>query len=175
MTPVINWDLQPLGRAPDGDIASKLGVSREAVRKARVRRKVAAWAIGNRLINWSAVPIGVDSDCSIAKLIGVPKSTVSRARRRQSITRVGHRNGLIYFFRCGDWIKIGWTSRSPLRRLREIQAYCPFVVVLVGTIPGKAEVDEQALHERFACHRGGGEWFQASEELLEYIAGAVTQ
>lgn len=84
--------------------------------------------------------------------------------------------GPVYFFRCGPYIKIGY-SIDPLRRLREIRTGIGTKVpddidrtrtVLVQTEPGGRN-RERDLHKQFKHLHHWGEWFTEAPELTEYI------
>jgi hypothetical protein len=95
----------------------------------------------------------------------------SKQRRAQLRNRKDTRAGTVYFIRCGDWIKIGWTG-DLTRRLRAFETHCPPFEVL-GVIEHQTTFTEGELHRRFAsirCDRGSGrEWFRADLELLSHI------
>jgi len=75
--------------------------------------------------------------------------------------------GVVYFIRQGDFVKIG-TSRQLDKRLSTLrQEWGDFEYL--GSIPGGFK-REQKLHRRFAQLRVLGEWFEASPELLAFIA-----
>ena len=84
--------------------------------------------------------------------------------------------GPVYFFRCGPYIKIGY-SIDPTRRLREIRTGIGTKVpddidrartVLVQTEPG-GRSRERDLHQRFKHLHHWGEWFTEAPELTDYI------
>jgi hypothetical protein len=75
--------------------------------------------------------------------------------------------GFVYFIGCGEYIKIGFSSR-PLDRLRALQTSHPDELEILGTIRGTRQL-ESKLHKRFADDRERGEWFQASDALWDYI------
>lgn len=75
--------------------------------------------------------------------------------------------GYVYFIGCGDYIKIGFSTR-PLDRLRSLQTSHPDTLEILGTIRGTRRL-ESRLHKRFADLRERGEWFQTSEDLWDYI------
>lgn len=89
------------------------------------------------------------------------------------------RKGLVYFFECDDFIKIGF-SVDPESRLRQIQVSGNGTTApqnvnmreakMITAAPGSRN-DEMALHNRFAATRDEGEWFKKSAELLDYVAG----
>lgn len=73
------------------------------------------------------------------------------------------RNGLVYFIRFSDRVKIGFTT-DLAARLNDL----PYDEVLV-TVPGTMH-DEKALHRRFAEHRVHREWFILVPEITDHIA-----
>jgi hypothetical protein len=68
------------------------------------------------------------------------------------------RNGFIYFLRCGNFVKIGF-SDQPEARQRELETGNPHEIILVGCHPGTIEL-EQRLHRYFQAHHHRGEWFR---------------
>jgi hypothetical protein len=81
--------------------------------------------------------------------------------------------GVVYFIGaigCSR-IKIGWTSRDPTERLRQLQVASPFPLELLGCHPGTLQ-DEKDCHSAFAEARvmANSEWFHAVPALLELIA-----
>jgi hypothetical protein len=95
------------------------------------------------------------------------------AERHRAAERVGadqERDGVIYFIRIGDLIKIGKTLN-----LRErLAAYSYPDLELLATEPGYT-VREALLHVQFASNRHRGEWFHAVPELLTHIADLKAQ
>jgi hypothetical protein len=79
--------------------------------------------------------------------------------------------GTIYFARCGENIKIGF-SGGARSRLSDLQAGNPEPIELIGWMPGPPQV-ERSLHRRFAKLRVRREWFRATPALLQFI-GSVT-
>ena len=92
------------------------------------------------------------------------------------------RKGLVYFFECEDFIKIGFSS-NPESRLRQIQVSGNGTSApqnlntretkIITAAPGSRN-DEMALHVRFAATRDEGEWFRKSAELTDYVAGVAS-
>lgn len=81
----------------------------------------------------------------------------------------------VYFVRCGQHIKIGY-SVDPKRRIRNL----PYSVILPADFNHAAELEvlrvidggfdvESALHKRFHHLRVAGEWFNATPELIRDI------
>ena len=85
------------------------------------------------------------------------KSTGTAERERNT------KPGTVYFARCGDLIKIGYTTRLR-QRMRDIGAD-----EVLATMPGTIN-DEKALHMRFGPCWVHGEYFEPKPELVDYIA-----
>lgn len=77
----------------------------------------------------------------------------------------GRRIGWVYIIRAGEDgpIKIGW-SRTPARRLIDLQGAHSETLWIMGLIPGSMEYEKE-LHKRFAKMRLRGEWFRADRTL----------
>lgn len=77
----------------------------------------------------------------------------------------------VYFARAGQDgpIKIGFTRKSPLERISELQTGCPWRISLIGSLAGQ-KCHEDWLHDRFDASRLEGEWFLATPELLAVVA-----
>lgn len=73
-----------------------------------------------------------------------------------------------YFIQAdgGGPIKIGTTCQEPEKRLANLQTGSPVVLRIVGLIHGNVE---RQLHDAFAKFRIHGEWFEASDELIQYV------
>lgn len=79
-------------------------------------------------------------------------------------------NGFVYFAQSIDGtgpIKIGFT-KFPDQRIRGLQGQSPVILRFLATIEGTRR-QEQELHDRFrkCCHHN--EWFNPTQELMEYI------
>lgn len=75
--------------------------------------------------------------------------------------------GFIYFIRCGEFVKIGF-SKKPKVRLRALAIASPFELVTLATHAGSQE-DERALHKWLAPHRHRGEWFRWHADVEQII------
>lgn len=73
--------------------------------------------------------------------------------------------GFVYFLRCGDFVKIGFSTK-PEARIRYLQTATPFNFELVGRHPGTRHHEKQ-LHKIFASLRHRHEWFLAHEAILQ--------
>lgn len=74
---------------------------------------------------------------------------------------------VIYFLRCGPYVKIG-RSRQLRNRLAELKTGNPYPLDLIATIPGDKILDA-ALRGRFAALHHQDEWFHLRDELEIYI------
>jgi hypothetical protein len=75
----------------------------------------------------------------------------------------------IYFIQQGKDgpVKIG-ISWEIKKRLRDISVSSPFNPVVLALIPGNREKEKQ-LHRKFKKEHLRGEWFKASDRLMEFI------
>ncbi len=74
--------------------------------------------------------------------------------------------GFIYFIRCGDFVKVGY-SVNPKRRHQQLAASTPHNLVLVATYPGTQFI-ETKLHRYLAAYRyrkDRREWFVWCEAI----------
>jgi len=79
-------------------------------------------------------------------------------------------SGIIYFIGCQatDTVKIGFTSGSPIARLRRLQTGNAHDLALLTLIPGTREM-EKMLHHRLSEWRMSGEWFRIEGDVLKLI------
>ena len=73
--------------------------------------------------------------------------------------------GFVYFITDGTKIKIGY-SKNVKSRIKQLNTGNSCKLYLLGYIQGDKEL-EKHLHRKFKCVNL--EWFQASDELLEFI------
>lgn len=78
------------------------------------------------------------------------------------------RKGKIYFIKCGDSIKIGF-SKNPWARCSMLKTGMPEEPILLGYFNGSL-VDEKKLHSRFSSIKVNREWYKATDDLLDTIA-----
>lgn len=79
--------------------------------------------------------------------------------------------GFVYFLRnTRNHIKIGWSGKDPVQRMRDLQTGESELLKLVGVMPG-SELTEDALHLGFALYRirPNGEWFYTNRKLEQLI------
>lgn len=75
--------------------------------------------------------------------------------------------GQIYFARCGDLVKIGYSTNFA-QRLETLQVQCPQKIEVLLVIAGSL-TEEKALHRRFAASRTTGEWFTLTDDIRTLI------
>jgi hypothetical protein len=83
---------------------------------------------------------------------------------------------LVYFIQMvgsDSAIKIGYTSKDPEKRVRDLQVGNPFELKLLGTIKGDKET-EIRLHFDFRHLNIRGEWFRPGLELVDFIHRSTT-
>lgn len=81
--------------------------------------------------------------------------------------RRGKLTGWVYFIRCGEFIKIGF-STDPRRRLADIQSHMPHDAELLLAFAASEKVERQ-LHRKFGAMRHRNEWFRAEQALVTHI------
>lgn len=81
--------------------------------------------------------------------------------------------GFVYFIASPETgrVKIGYTSKSPDSRLRNLQTGSPTPLRLMCFQPG-TKADEAHLHEVLSPYRLHGEWFEATD-LVIYVMALV--
>lgn len=73
----------------------------------------------------------------------------------------------VYFFKCGEYVKIG-QSESPRDRLTTLAYGVPYDCELL-LVMRCTKGAETALHKRFSAHRHRGEWFRLDPEIVQFI------
>jgi hypothetical protein len=77
--------------------------------------------------------------------------------------------GHVYFIGATDGpIKIGYTSKAPEQRVKEIQTGNPERLKVLAKTPGSQRL-ETAFHAIFATQRMVGEWFRRTPELARLV------
>lgn len=66
-------------------------------------------------------------------------------------------------------VKIGYSSRAPETRLREILVGMPVDANLLGSVPGGI-ILERSMHAKFRNFHSRGEWFHYRAPLRRFIA-----
>lgn len=77
---------------------------------------------------------------------------------------------MIYFIQAGENgpIKIGYTEKSPYKRLNSLQVGNHEELTLIAIMPG-GERSESELHKRFEYAHKRGEWFYPTLRLIRFI------
>lgn len=80
----------------------------------------------------------------------------------------------VYAIRCGDYVKVGTTSLpTARRRLKQIQAMCPYPCTLIGT--SREDLDTAPLtleahhHHRLRHFHHWGEWYRWGPGVEMYL------
>ncbi len=79
--------------------------------------------------------------------------------------------GYVYFLRCGDTVKIGFSKSVP-KRVKSLSAATPHETEIVKVIPGTTQT-ERYFHAHFSAYRQKGEWFRLEGELAAFLAMQV--
>ena len=144
---------------PD-ELAVALGCSPRRIRQvARAMR--ACRVFGKRMILLKCDVEVVAAACEPTTYAEI-KDDLFPKRDRAPVER-----GTIYFVRCLDRVKIGWSSDLK-GRLRSIQTTAPAEIKLIGKMRGSIK-QERELHARFGHHRLSGEWFNVAPEILAFV------
>ena len=76
-------------------------------------------------------------------------------------------DGTIYFIRCMDRVKVGFTNKID-DRIRVLGTACPYPIEIIATFPGSRQF-ELFLHRIFEPMRRHGEWFECGGTLGEVV------
>jgi len=71
---------------------------------------------------------------------------------------------MIYVIQSGEFVKIGFCERDPIRRLEKLQIGNPITLKLIALIDG-CRLVESDWHVRFRELRVRGEWFRLESSL----------
>lgn len=79
--------------------------------------------------------------------------------------------GTLYFVQCehSGPIKVGITTRHVAERVEQLQAMCPYRLVLIGMKPNSTFVEESAIKTCFADDTLWGEWMSPTPSLMRLI------
>lgn len=75
--------------------------------------------------------------------------------------------GFVYFLRCGDFVKVGY-SRTPDVRVAMLKCATPYKVEKIAVLPG-TRAHEQAAHRVLASVHHVREWFHWGPEVQQII------
>ncbi|TXH10350.1 MAG: GIY-YIG nuclease family protein [Hyphomicrobiaceae bacterium] len=86
------------------------------------------------------------------------------------LTMWGRADGCIYFIVNNPdnphFVKIGFTSGDPMKRLKALQTGSPFRLFLFGSCPATRD-GEREVHDLLQRYRLHGEWFSWSKFVAE--------
>ncbi|MDP3940647.1 MAG: GIY-YIG nuclease family protein [Deltaproteobacteria bacterium] len=128
------------------------------------------WGCSERTLRKRARELG--ACCILGKTMLIFDEHVDILRplmKSHKLARARPRKNVVYFLRCGDFIKIGW-SKEFGRRIKALSTSSPYDIELITTIDGSPKL-ERELHKRFSSHHHRNEWFRLEGELAYYIAG----
>ena len=74
---------------------------------------------------------------------------------------------MIYFVKCNEYLKIGFTDNFS-SRLKHARTFNPYNLEVVKVIEGTVK-EERLLHEQFKKYHHQLEWFLFSDEIKQYI------
>lgn len=88
-------------------------------------------------------------------------------------------SGSVYFAACGKYVKIGFTSKPPAKRIAslpgKVKVPADFdradTIWLMRSIPGCVMRDESRMHSLFLRHHAEGEWFNLTPSFLAQLTG----
>ena len=75
--------------------------------------------------------------------------------------------GIVYFVRCEDYVKVGY-SRDLKTRISDLQVGCPYFLELIAAVPGPESL-EWIFHTVLRNKRFRGEWFVLDDEMRQII------
>lgn len=113
------------------------------------------------------VPAGFSEEAAIAR-----KNVLNQVRliaKPKAIDRSKAQAGGVYFVQPidGGPVKIGYTTKPPEERLKELQIGSPVTLRVITWLPGQSMELERELHRALGFWRLHGEWFESSRELHE--------
>jgi hypothetical protein len=123
-----------------------------------------AWQAEEGALQYSADDGAIAGRINLEAIVRGALFAARRLRLRQPKRCI---SGAIYFARCGERIKIGFSARATVR-VRGLQTASADPISLLGVMPGSRAV-ERSLHEKFRALHIRGEWFRAAPRLLQYI------
>lgn len=82
--------------------------------------------------------------------------------------RKKYHDSFVYFFKQGDFVKIGW-SRKWRQRLATLQRSTPNEIAVMAIYRGGIKM-ERGLHATFAEYRVRLEWFRDCDAIIAYIS-----
>lgn len=151
-------------------LAQRWGCSKQLISKMIRTGELPAMRLGQRLVR-----VPADAVLAYDKLRAERPSARLAGRILKAIAQHPRDGGYVYFMRCRELVKIGY-SVQPSIRLAQLQETNPFEITLLGCLPASKQA-ERALHAEFADikHDRLAEWFCLSAELLAVIEAITKQ
>ena len=94
-------------------------------------------------------------------------TSIDRTIARQISEERQQTEGYVYFVRCGEYIKIGYTS-DPNTRMSKFRTNNPYVCELVAIMKG-GRIREAEIQRQFSEHLHRGEWYRLHESIAVFI------
>jgi hypothetical protein len=116
------------------------------------------------------------SDAYLKKLItknsdikfkDVTQKMLDKKREQVLLKRTLEEKGKVYFIRCGDAVKIGFSTNIK-KRLSRLQSANPFQLECIAWFKG-TRMEERELHIVFEEYHIRGEWFLYNNKVREYL------
>lgn len=136
------------------DLAKRLGWSERRVRDV-ARRAGACRILGNRM---------VFTPSDVAAMEEIANGIVSQP---QAASPQSYKSAHVYFFKQGEFVKIGWSNKWR-QRLLTLQRATPHEIEALAVYRGGLKM-ERDLHAKFASLRVKLEWFRLGDEIRDYI------
>jgi hypothetical protein len=96
---------------------------------------------------------------AVLRILDHDPELAERVAKVLNARRDARQQGMIYGITDGELVKVGFTSREPVLRLRQVQTHLGSKVKLVALVRG-TRADEKRLHREFTEERVHGEWFR---------------
>ncbi len=80
---------------------------------------------------------------------------------------------VVYFIKCGEFIKIGHTKEPIASRISAMRTGNPYEITLCAAVPGDIST-ERRFHQHLQEHRHRDEWFKIDERFLRRARVLVT-
>ena len=142
----------------------------------RVRRRVIVWLLAQLDVSEDAIAVITGAlsmdDVKVRRNMEMIHSVYGKFERGhpdEPLPPIVQAQGEIYFILnpVTDCVKIGF-SANPRERLTTLQTGNSASLTLIATVPGTIKQERQ-LHKRFSAYRVGGEWFDYSSEIAQYL------
>jgi excisionase family DNA binding protein len=148
-------------------LAKRWGCTRQFVHKLIKGEQLAAFKVGDKLVR---IPVAAVHRYEALR-DGAASPDVRRyVTRIQGVVGSHPRDGgFVYFMRCREIVKIGFSTQPPTRQA-ELQAIIPFELEMLGYVRS-CKSAEAALHDAFADMKYPrlNEWFYLSADLATAI------